>query len=100
MAKVLGIGVAVMTNTCGGMLDFFQSLALWATPNRCCSSITAKPKFLNCTTSSIIAWVPTTKCISSSNKPFNILLRSPILVLPVNNAISIGISFNNSVKLS
>ena len=55
IASVLGIGVAVITSMCGGGLFFFQSLALCATPNLCCSSIILKPKFLNLTMSSRIA---------------------------------------------
>ena len=58
MASVRGMGVAVITRTCGGFSFFFQSLARWATPNLCCSSITASPRLANLTVGSIKAWVP------------------------------------------
>ena len=51
MASVLGIGVAVIISMCGGVLLFAHNLLLCATPNLCCSSIIASPKFLNFTLS-------------------------------------------------
>src|SRR5256886_3640729 len=44
MAKVRGIGVAVITSTCGGIAAFAHNLARWATPKRCCSSTIARPR--------------------------------------------------------
>ncbi len=57
------MGVAVITRT-SGLLAFFVTLSLWATPNLCCSSIITRLKFLNSTSSSISECVPTTTSIS------------------------------------
>ena len=69
-ASVLGIGVAVITNT-SGLLPFSAIFVLCFTPNLCCSSVTTNPKFLNITLSSIIACVP----INISISPFSSLVR-------------------------
>ena len=53
-AKVLGIGVAVITIT-SGRLPLFISLLLCSTPNLCCSSVITNPKFLKSTSSWIKA---------------------------------------------
>ena len=100
MANVLGMGVAVITSTCGGILAFSHSFARWATPKRCCSSTITNPRFLNCTTSSITACVPTTMWMVSSINPFKILLRSAVFVLPVSIASSMGISLSSLDKLA
>ena len=85
MANVRGMGVAVITNMCGGCIFFDHNLARCATPKRCCSSITTNPKFLNSTVSSISACVPmriwsVPFCNSSA-----ICARSFFLVEPVSN---------------
>ena len=51
MATVRGIGVAVMTNKCGGVTAFPLSASRCSTPKRCCSSTTIKPRSLNSTLS-------------------------------------------------
>ena len=61
IATVRGIGVAVITSTCGVFSpDFWLSAARCSTPNRCCSSTTTSPRSANCTLSSSSACVPTT----------------------------------------
>ena len=84
-ANVLGIGVAVITNT-SGFSPFSAILVLCFTPNLCCSSVTTKPRFLNFTLSSIIACVP----INISISPFSSLSNIPsfcFLVIPdINNS--------------
>ena len=42
----IGVAVSVRTSTCWLRRLIFS---LWATPKRCSSSTTSKPKFLNCT---------------------------------------------------
>ena len=45
MATVLGIGVAVMTRTCGRLsAALARSASRCSTPNLCCSSITTRPE--------------------------------------------------------
>ena len=61
MATVLGIGVAVMTSTCGRLsAALARSASRCSTPNRCCSSMTTRPRSANWTRSSSSAWVPIT----------------------------------------
>ena len=87
MARVRGIGVAVITKIWGGMpLFFFHSLARWATPNRCCSSIITKPSLSKLTTSSIRAWVPINSCNSPDSSCSWMILRWLFLVEPVSKA--------------
>ena len=62
-ANVLGIGVAVITNT-SGFLPFAIIFSLCLTPNLCCSSVTTNPKFLNSTSSTNKECVPTNTSIS------------------------------------
>ncbi|CAB4657858.1 unannotated protein [freshwater metagenome] len=58
MATVRGIGVAVITNKCGGFCAFTLRASRCSTPNLCCSSTTIKPKSLNSTFSPRRACVP------------------------------------------
>ena len=59
MATVLGIGVAVMTRTCGRLsAALARSASRCSTPNLCCSSITTRPRSANWTCSSSSACVP------------------------------------------
>ncbi len=44
IATVRGIGVAVITSTCGGCPALPVSAARCSTPNRCCSSTTTRPE--------------------------------------------------------
>ena len=61
MATVLGIGVAVITSTCGRLsAALARSASRCSTPNRCCSSITTRPRSANWTCSVSSAWVPIT----------------------------------------
>ncbi len=60
IATVRGIGVAVITSTCGGVPALPVSAARCSTPNRCCSSTTTRPRSKNWTFSSSSAWVPIT----------------------------------------
>ena len=60
IATVRGIGVAVITSTCGGAPALAFSAARCSTPKRCCSSTTTSPRSANCTCSSSRAWVPIT----------------------------------------
>ena len=61
IATVRGIGVAVITNTCGCVPSGARRAraARCSTPKRCCSSMTTNPKRANCTDSSNRACVPT-----------------------------------------
>ena len=75
-ANVLGIGVAVITST-SGLTPFPTMLALCLTPNLCCSSVTTSPKFLNSTSSTNNACVPTNISIS----PFFNFSKTSVLFL-------------------
>ena len=96
IASVLGIGVAVMTNTCGGILDLAQSLDRCATPNLCCSSITANPKFLKTTVGSINECVPIKISTLPSASPSKIGLRAAFLTDPVMISTLMSMSFSKS----
>ena len=59
--SVRGIGVAVISRTCGERPPAFASSApRWSTPKRCCSSMMTRPRSANETASWMSAWVPTT----------------------------------------
>ena len=58
IATVLGIGVAVITNTWGGVLALERSASRCSTPNRCCSSTITKPRSAKSTPWESSAWVP------------------------------------------
>ncbi|MNP26574.1 hypothetical protein D3C76_1194350 [compost metagenome] len=63
MARVRGIGVAVMINWCGHnspATPFLRRARRCWTPKRCCSSMIASARCLNLTSSWNSAWVPTT----------------------------------------
>ena len=60
IATVRGIGVAVMTSTCGGTFALARKASRCSTPNRCCSSTTTSPRSWKSTVSWISACVPTT----------------------------------------
>ena len=61
--RVRGIGVAVISRTCGAPPPALASSApRCSTPNRCCSSTTASARSANATASWSSAWVPTTTC--------------------------------------
>ena len=105
MASVRGIGVAVMTRMCGMTFRaadvpelsavFCHSFARCATPNLCCSSITASPSRLKITVSSITACVPTTICrVPFAIPSSTVALRFPFTV-PVSSSTLIGMSCRN-----
>ena len=76
-ASVRGIGVAVMTSTCG--VDAAgASASRWSTPNRCCSSITTSPQPANSTSSLISACVP----IAISGSPRRDALSAGVELAP------------------
>ena len=82
-AKVLGIGVAVITKT-SGLFPFATIVPLCITPNLCCSSVTTKPNLLNSTSSTRSEWVP----IKISISPLFILSNISFLfflLVPPNN---------------
>ena len=62
IATVRGIGVAVITSTCGGLPSgcLVRRACRCSTPNRCCSSTTISPRLAKKTPSDSSAWVPTT----------------------------------------
>ena len=86
MAKVLGIGVAVNIKIWGEVIPFWDKLALWATPNLCCSSITTKPRFLNLMFGWIKECVPTIIFIFPLSNFSNISFLSESYVEPVSKA--------------
>ena len=99
MARVRGIGVAVMTSTCGGFRLLLHSLALCATPKRCCSSMTASPKCANCTVSSMMAWVPTNICTSPQANASSMACRFLPFTMPVSSSTLMSIPFRNSLMV-
>ena len=86
MASVRGIGVAVITRIWGGWSFLVQSRARCSTPKRCCSSMTTKPRFENCTRSSIRACVPMRMSTSPEAMPSREALRSLAFEAPVRMA--------------
>ena len=99
MARVRGIGVAVIIRRCGShpgsviLLPFSESEALprsasrCATPKRCCSSMIASARFLNSTLSWMMAWVPITRPASPLLMSASISRRSLVFWLPVSQAV-------------
>ena len=57
-ARVRGMGVADITSTCGRVSPRSLKTARWTTPNRCCSSTTARVSRGISTDFWIRAWVP------------------------------------------
>ena len=87
MATVLGMGVAVMTSTCGRLsAALARSASRCSTPNRCCSSMTTRPRSSNWTCSSSSAWVPITIPASPVNTSDRAERRAPALTDPVSSA--------------
>ena len=95
IAKVRGIGVAVITKTWGGCALFPHILALWATPKRCCSSTTATPNRANWTLSSITACVPTRIWTSPFSSRVRMSSRFFPFTVPVNNSTCTSKPFKN-----
>ena len=86
MAKVLGIGVAVIIRT-WGVSPFLVKASLCSTPNLCCSSIITYFRFLKFTSEEKRAWVPMAKSTSPWLKAFNSRLLPFPLTSPVTKAI-------------
>ena len=84
-ANVLGIGVAVITNS-SGLFPFATIFPLCLTPNLCCSSVTTNPKFLKTTSSTNKACVPIKTSIVPFSKFSSISLLFFVLVPPNNNS--------------
>ena len=80
-ARVLGMGVAVITRTLGSF-PFLVRRFLCSTPNLCCSSVTTSPRSANSTSGWIMAWVPTRICIFPSFRSSSSSLRSLTFMLP------------------
>ena len=96
IARVRGIGVAVITSTWGGFWLLLHSLALCATPKRCCSSTTTSPSLLNCTVSSITACVPTRMSTLPLASPSSTVLRRLPFTMPVSSSTLMSMSPRNS----
>ena len=88
--SVLGIGVALITSRCG-LLPLPRSFALCATPNLCCSSVTASARFLNSVLSVMRACVPITISIEPSASDFLICFFSDSLSVPVSRPTLISV---------
>ena len=90
MATVRGIGVAVMTRTCGGRWSRSEArvarAARCSTPNRCCSSTTTSPRSRNCTRSSSSAWVPMTMPASPETVSSSACRLAAVPIEPVSSA--------------
>ena len=93
MARVRGIGVALIMRRCGSPATseapspiLLRSASRWATPKRCCSSMIARARLRNCTCSWITAWVPTTSAASPLAMSASISVRCFFFWLPVNQA--------------
>ena len=98
MAKVRGIGVAVIAKI-SGLAPFWRSFCRWFTPKRCCSSMMAKPKFLNSTSSWIKAWVPITMSISPALTASKSSLRTFLRIPPTNRPILTSKLAKNLMRL-
>ncbi len=83
MATVRGMGVAVMTSTCGGSFPLPRNASRCSTPNRCCSSTTTRARSRKSTWASRRAWVPTTIPASPTATSSSALRRSAVDWLPV-----------------
>ena len=87
-ARLRGIGVAVITSMSGGASrPLPASSSRWVTPNRCCSSITARRRSWNDTSRWNTAWVPTRTCVVPAARSRRIAARSSPLSRPVSAAI-------------
>ena len=85
IARVLGIGVAVIVRICG-FCDFFLNAKRCLTPNLCCSSITTAPRFANSMLSWIRACVPTAISASPFLRFVSDIVRCFLPILPRNNS--------------
>ncbi|OPZ61514.1 MAG: hypothetical protein BWY85_02382 [Firmicutes bacterium ADurb.Bin506] len=68
MCSVRGIGVAVRVSTSTSFLSSL-SRSFWATPKRCSSSTTTRPRFLNWISCDRRRWVPITTSTLPSLRP-------------------------------
>ena len=100
MARVRGMGVAVITSTCGGRTFFSHSAARCFTPKRCCSSMTTKPRLRKRTVGSMRACVPTRICTVPSAMPCMISLRALPFTLPVRSSTVTGKGESSSLMVA
>ena len=68
MCRVRGMGVALRVRTSTWLRSRF-SVSLWPTPNRCSSSTTTSPRFLNLTSFWSNRWVPITMSTVPASNP-------------------------------
>ena len=93
MATVRGIGVAVMTRTCGRPSPALsRSASRCSTPNRCCSSMTTRPRSANWTCSSSRAWVPITMPASPEAASSSARRRAAAPIEPVSSVTRVACS--------
>ncbi len=83
--SVRGIGVAVITKR-SAALPLSLSASRCATPKRCCSSTTVRPRSWNSTPDWNSACVPTTMVVAPEAIPSRIARRSAAFCLPVSSA--------------
>ena len=95
--RLLGIGVADMTRVAASLF-LFWSIFLWTTPNRCCSSITFTPSFLNTTFSSINAWVPIRMSMDPISRLSKMSLFAFLEVDPIKSPTFMPSGSSNSTK--
>ena len=85
IARVRGIGVAVMTSWCGRSpprSPLSRSASRWPTPNRCCSSTMTSPRSAKATCDWNSAWVPTATAVSAPAMRAVARARSPAASRP------------------
>ena len=93
IATVRGIGVAVITSTCGREpAALSRSASRCSTPNLCCSSMTTSPRSANCTRSSSRACVPMRMPASPVNASDSAERRARTPVEPVSSATRVACS--------
>ena len=86
IATVRGMGVAVITSTCGGTAPLPRRASRCSTPKRCCSSTTTRARSRKSTFSWSSACVPTTMPASPLTMSSRVRRRSAVDWLPVSSA--------------
>ena len=99
ISRVRGMGVADMAST-STLVRSFLSASLCSTPKRCSSSITTRPRSLNCTPWESSRWVPITTSTEPSAIPAMISLDSLADWNRESAATCTGNPANRSVKVS
>ncbi len=100
IVTVRGIGVAVITRTCGGCFALSRKASRCSTPNRCCSSTTTSARSKNWTCSWMRACVPMTMPASPLATSSSERLRAAADWLPVSRATRVPISLPPSMPPS